>query len=138
MAISLKDTRSTAALDAALSGANKLKIYDGTAPDDADGGLGQNATNNLLVECAISAASAVANQGSPQEAQATITVTDGTAVATGDASFFHITDSSNNIMLQGSVGVGGSFNLNVSNVTIPSGATFSVSSFVISLPELGS
>lgn len=132
MAISLTNAKAIAALDAALSGAVELILYSGTAPADADTAL---SGNSEVATCVISnVAGAVDNTGS---AQATLTVSSDTNTTGGTATFFRIENSSNVVLLQGTVGTSGE-NLNLNDVAIPAGATLSVSSFTISMPELGS
>lgn len=132
MAISLTNAKAIAALDAALSGAVELILYSGTVPADADTAL---SGNSEVATCVISnVAGAVDNTGS---AQATLTVSSDTNTTGGTATFFRIENSSNVVLLQGSVGTSGE-NLNLNDVAIPAGATLSVSSFTISMPELGS
>lgn len=132
MAISLTNAKAIAALDAALSGAVELILYSGTVPADADTAL---SGNSEVATCVISnVAGAVDNTGS---AQATLTVSSDTNTTGGTATFFRIENSSNVVLLQGTVGTSGE-NLNLNDVAIPAGATLSVSSFTISMPELGS
>lgn len=111
----------TTDLDAG-TGAGKLRIYDGTRP--ATGG----AATTLLAELTFSDPSFPAASSGSMTANAI--TDDSSANATGTATWFRLVDSDNNFVMDGDVGTSGS-DLNLSSTSIASGATVSVSSFVL-------
>lgn len=125
----------------ALMAGMKLKVYSGVEPVSADAGLGAAV---LLVTytlddtgAAISwEAEAVGNVIQKNSAE----VWKGTTVASGTASFCRFelgsdtgAASTNEIRLQGDVGVAGKF-LNMSSVALTAGAVQTLESFAIAFP----
>lgn len=104
------------------AGAGFLRIYDGTRP--ATGGT----ATTLLAELTFSDPSFAAATGGVLTANS---ITDeASAPATGTATWFRVTDSDGNAVLDGDVGTSGS-DLNLNSTSITTGATVSVTSFVI-------
>ena len=131
MALSYADALRHAMLDEITTdidsgaGAGTLRIYDGSAPADADTAL---SGNTLLAQLTMSDPSAGAASGGDWTASSI--TSDSSADATGTASFFRILDSDTNVVMQGTVGTSGA-DLNLNSVSITSGDTVSVTSFVI-------
>lgn len=107
-------------------GAGSLIVYDGTAPADADTGI---TTQNALAILPLSATSFGAAAAGVITANA-ITSEDA-APAAGTASFFRLIDSAGTCHVQGTAGVGTSFDLNLSTTTIGLSDIVSCSSFTI-------
>jgi hypothetical protein len=112
-----------------------LKIYTGTQPA-LDGSL----TGTLLAT--LTFASSGNAFGTSTAASGTVTatanaITSGTAVATGTAGYFALVSESGATILTGTVGTSGA-DLNLSTLSITSGATVSCSSFTITHPQTGS
>lgn len=125
----------------ALMDGFRVRIYAGTTPDTADAALG-GAT--LLCELTVSGDGTTnLNFGSPSGAiisKAAGEVWSGTAVATGDATFFRAvktTDtgaaSTTDLRIQGTVGELGA-DMNLSDATFTSGTPFTLNYFSVALP----
>ena len=133
------DTYARACLDAGLALANsgKLRIYTGTQPADANTAL---SGNTLLGEFTMAAtafpASAAAGTAPTRSASATANaVADITAVATGTATWGRLLKSDGTtVLMDGTVGLSGC-DFNLTDVTITSGETMSVTSIAVSCPE---
>lgn len=109
----------TALIDAG-AGQGKLKIYDGSKP--ATGAA--VTTQTLLAEPLFSATSFPAASGGAMTANA-VTAEDS-ALATGTATWFRITDSNDNAVLDGDIA-----DLNLSSNSITSGLEVQITSVVI-------
>lgn len=111
-----------------------INIYDGTVPADADTAI---TTQNLLAQLPMSAtAFGAAADANPNATITADTITDdSSANATGTASFFRVlTQDAGTVICQGTVGTA-SADLVLNTVSITSGSTVSITSFVITLPE---
>ena len=101
-----------------------IHIYDGTQPSNANTAI---SGQTLLVSLTISGSCGTDSNG-------TITlssVTNGTAVATGTAQFFRITQSNGTtVVMDGSVGTS-SADMILNNTSIATGQTVSISSGTI-------
>jgi len=113
------------AIPADIGTSGLLRIYSGSVPANVGTALGAQV---LLAELPLSATSAPAASGGVLTANAI--TNDSSANATGTAAFFRITTSAGTAVVQGTVGTSGA-DLNLSTVAISSGATVSVTSFVI-------
>jgi hypothetical protein len=129
--VSLKDTTANAMLDAittAIGASGLLRIYDGTQPATADTAL---SSNNVLAGLTLSATFAPASSAGLLTANAI--GADASADLTGTASFFSLLTSGGTRILDGTVGVGSTFDLNISTVSIVQTANVSVSSLTIAI-----
>lgn len=125
LAVANRNLALDAALDALGTGA-KMRIYDGTQPTDADTALGAQV---MLVECALSSTPfAAASAGS----KAAATISNGTIAASGTATWGSLLTSGNVRKFDFSVATS-SANLIVDSAALSSGATFSVSSFTLTM-----
>lgn len=128
MAISIRTTLRNTRLDTITTDigvSGTLRIYDGTPPASANAALSGNV---LLATLTCSATFAAAAASGVLTANA---ITSGTAAATGTASFFRLLrPDGTTVVLQGTVGTSGQ-DLNLNSVSIVSGGTVSVSSFVL-------
>lgn len=125
LAVANRNLALDAALDALSTGA-KIRIYDGTQPTDADTALG---AQNVLAELAMSSTPfAAASSGS----KAANSISNGTASATGTATWFSILTSGNVRKFDGSVGTS-SADLVLNSVAISSGATVSISALTFTM-----
>jgi len=101
-----------------------ISLYTGTQPANANTAL---AGNTLLVSLTVSGAFGTDSNG-------TLTVgavSNGTAVATGTATFFRITKSNNlTVVMDGTVGTSGA-DMNFNTVSIVTGDTVAISSGTI-------
>lgn len=121
----------TALVDAG-SGAGEVRIYAGTIPAAGDAALG-GAT--LLATLVMSATAFGAGADvDPGGACTAAAITSATAVDTGTASFFRLGDSDVTPIFQGTVGTSAT-DMILDAVAIASGATVSLSSFVLTQPE---
>ena len=134
MAIYLTNAKAIAALNAAVSGADTLVLYSDSVPNDADDNAGAPFT--AVATCTISSVGTAVDT-TTGSAQVTLTVDDDTNTAGGTAQFFRVLDGAT-VLLQGTVGNTSSFDLNLNDTAIPVAATLSISSFTLTLPELGS
>jgi hypothetical protein len=112
----------------ALAGTSALlRIYDGTQPANANTAVGAQVLLAELV-CDATAFAAAASSGA---LTANAISNDASANASGTASWFRLVASNGTtVVMDGSVGTTGS-DLNLNSVSITSGQTVSVSSFVI-------
>lgn len=140
MAIRMSNARALAALDAVVGSAATLKIFTGSAPtnaSDADTG-----TELVSMSCTFGSATDDSGNGAAKAGLSGGTAISGTTSAAGEAGYFRVyptSPSTTNALFQGTVtdtGSGGDLELN--DATVPSGATLTISSLDISLPELGS
>ncbi len=115
------------------AGAALLRIYDGTQPTNPDVAI---TTEVLLAELTYSdpAFGAAADATPGGRATASAITDDSSANATGTASWFRTVDSNGLAVIDGSVGTSGA-DLNLNTVSITSGATVSVSSHTVTMPE---
>lgn len=133
------DTAAKAALDAlcALANGGKLRIYDGAQPTDANTAVG---AQHLLAEFTMNATAfgASACSGSAPSRVATATanaIANVTATATYTAAWFRLLKSDGTtVLFDGTVGTSGC-DLNLTDITLTSGETCSVTSFTVSCPE---
>jgi len=101
-----------------------IRIYSGSQPANANTAI---TTQTLLVPLVISGTFGTDTNGTITLS----TVTNGTAVATGTASFFRIVKSDGTtVVMDGSVGTSGS-DMNLNNTSIASGQTVSISAGTI-------
>lgn len=128
MAISIRTTLRNTRLDTIttdVGATGTLRFYDGTPPASANAAL---AGNTLLATLNCSATFAPAAASGVLTANA---ISSGTAAATGTASFFRLLrPDGTTVVLQGTVSTSGA-DLNLNSVSIVSGGTVSVSSFVL-------
>lgn len=110
-----------------------LKIYAGTVPTDADTALG--AATLLATLTFSSDAFGDAADASPGATSTAASITsDSSADNTGTAAFYRITNAAGTVITQGTVGTSGA-NINFNTVSFVSGATISVTSFTMTMPE---
>lgn len=117
-----------------------IQIYTGTSP-----GLNAALTGTLLVSMTLSATAFATVAASAGTVTGTAgTITSGTAVATGTAGYCAIVKSgastpptASQVVAIGTVGTSGA-NLNLSTLSIVSGATVSCSGFTITQSQTGS
>ncbi len=111
-----------------------INIYDSTVPADADTALGAQV---LLAQLTMSAiAFGAAADANPNATLTAAAITDdSSANATGTATFFRVlTQAAGTTICQGTVGTS-SADLVLNTVSITSGSTVSITSFVITMPE---
>lgn len=125
LAVLNRNAAMDAALDSVGAGA-KIRIYDGTQPTDADTALG---AQNVLAECAMSATPFAAASGGSKAANS---ISNGTASATGTATWFSILTSGNVRKFDGSCGTADA-DLVLNSVAISSGATVSISGITFTM-----
>lgn len=128
MTISIVTAQRNAALDAitsAIGASGRLRIYDGTAPANANTAL---SGNNLLVDLPLSATFAPAAAGGVLTANA-ITTTNA-ALSGNPATFFRLTTSAGAAVVQGSIGTSGA-DLNLNTTNIVAGGPVAISSLVL-------
>jgi hypothetical protein len=134
------DAATKAAVDAvaALCNSGTLKIYTGSQPTDANTALGaQTLLGTLTLSAtAFPASSASGSAGSRVVTATANTITDdSSADATGTAAWFRVLKSDGTtVVFDGSVGTSGC-DLNLTTVSIVSGADISVTSFTITQLE---
>ena len=110
-----------------LGASARLKIYNGTAPANANAAL---SGNTLLADLACNA-SAFAGSASGGVLTANA-ITGAAAAATGTATFYRLTNSGGTAEVQGDCGASGSgASLELATVSIVAGVTVSVSSLTI-------
>lgn len=115
-------------IDAGASAGN-IRIYGGTMPATADTAL---SGNTLLAELVCSDPSAAA----PTAKTLTLSAItqDASANASGTATFFRVTDSDNNVVLQGDVSAtGGNGALQLNTVAIVAGGPVQITSATFTL-----
>lgn len=119
----------TALIDAG-TGAGTLRIYEGTAPADADTALAGGGANDLIAQLTMSDPSAGAAASDVWTANS---ITDDTAAdITSTATFFRVLDSDANVVLQGTVGLDtGTFDLELNDTAITINDNVAVSAFTI-------
>ncbi len=118
------------ALDAALNVLNAgfVEIYDGTQPATPNVAV---STQTKLAKLALSATAFSASSGGTKTANA---VTSSAALATSTATWFRAFKSDDTTaVIDGSVGTSGA-DMNLSTVSIVTGATISVTSWTVSMP----
>jgi hypothetical protein len=133
------DTAAKAAVDAVavLLNSGKLRVYSGAQPTDANTALG---AQTLLGEFTFAAtafpASAASGTAPTRNAVATANaIADVTATNTGTAAWFRALKSdATTVVFDGTVGTSGC-DLNLTDITITTGETMSVTSFTITNPE---
>ena len=121
----------------ALFNSGKIKIYNGTQPTDANTAVGAQ-TLLATFTCASTAfgtSTASGTTPSRSSVAAAASISDVTAVATGTASWFRALKSDGTtVICDGSVGLSGC-DLNMTDVSLTSGETCSISSLNLATPE---
>lgn len=133
------DAAAKAAVDAVavLLNSGKLRVYSGAQPTDANTALG---AQTLLGEFTFAAtafpASAASGTAPTRNAVATANaIADVVATNTGTAAWFRALKSdATTVVFDGTVGTSGC-DLNLTDITITTGETMSVTSFTITNPE---
>jgi hypothetical protein len=133
------DTFAKAAVDAgcALANAGKLRVYTGAQPTDANTAIGaQSLLGEFTMNATAFAASVASGTAPTRNAVATANViADITASATGTAAWFRLLKSDGTtVLFDGTVGTSGC-DLNLTDITITTGETMSVTSFTVTNPE---
>jgi hypothetical protein len=133
------DTFAKAAVDAgcALANAGKLRVYTGAQPTDANTAIGAQVLLGEFTMNATAFAASVASGTAPtRNAVATANViADITASQTGTAAWFRLLKSDGTtVLFDGTVGTSGC-DLNLTDITITTGETMSVTSFTVTNPE---
>jgi hypothetical protein len=101
-----------------------IHIYDGTQPSNANTAI---STQTLLVSLTVTGSFGTDSNGTLTLSS----VANGTAVATGTATFFRITKSDNStVVMDGSVGTSGA-DMNLSNTSIATSQVVSITSGTI-------
>ena len=108
-------------------------IYGDTAPTDADTAIGAQTLLATLTFAATAFGNA-ADAGPGAIATANAIVDDTSADATDTATWFRCTDGNALESLQGDVGTSGA-DLNLNTTSIVTGATVSITSMTITMPE---
>jgi len=118
-----------AALDASLALANggKITIYDGAQPESPDAPV---TTQNELVTLGLESPAAEPTAGGTATMNA---VTQGTAAATGTASWFRVYSSAGAPVWDGSVGDGAA-DLNFPSTAFVAGSQYGISGWTVSRP----
>lgn len=116
-----------------VGGGGSIKIYDGSVPADCDTALGAQVLLATLPLTSTAFGNAADGTGKATATAATIT-NDSAADATGTASFFRACRNDGQAIIQGTVGTSGA-DLNLNSVSITSGATVSITSWTVSVPE---
>lgn len=122
-------------VDALDSGAQgSLKIYDGSQPTNPDATTGGS---SLLAELALNnPAFGAATDASPGGKATANTITDDTSAnASGTATWFRAENSNGTAVIDGDVGTSTGADLTLGSVNISSGATVSVSTWTVTMPE---
>jgi hypothetical protein len=120
------------------TGAGKLRIFSGTQPTNADDTKG---TGTLLAELTLNdpAFGNAADDNPGGKATANAISDDTSANASGTASWFRAVTSGATAsaagIIDGDVGTTAGFDLNLDSTNIASGATVSVTSWTITMPE---
>ena len=115
------------------AGAALVRIYDGAQPANPDVAIGGQ---TLLAEltCTDPAFGAAADAGPGGRATANAVTDDASANATGTASWFRAVTSAGTAVIDGSVSTSGA-DLNLNSVAISAGATVSITSWTVTMPE---
>lgn len=114
---------------ATLCNTGTIQIYTGTQPANANTAV---STQTLLVTLTFGSTAFGAPSGGVLTANS---ITAGTAVATGTATWYRVLESNGTtVVMDGSVATSGA-NLNLSTTSIVSGVTVSVSSFTHTVTE---
>jgi hypothetical protein len=133
------DATAAAANDAvkALFNSGTIKIYGGTQPTDANTAVGAQ-TLLATFTCAATAFGSSAASGTTPTRSSVATaaaISDVTAVATATATWFRALKSDGTtVICDGSVGTSGA-DLNMTDTSLTSGETCSVSSLTLATPE---
>lgn len=116
------------------TGAGKLQIYSGSQPAGPDASIG-GAT--LLAELTLSdpAFGAAADDAPGGKATANSISDDTSANASGTAAWFRAVTSDGTAVIDGDAGTGTGADLTLDSASISSGATVSVSSWTVTMPE---
>ncbi len=133
------DEAARAAVDAvaALANSGKLRVYTGTQPADANASIGAATMLGEFTMAATAFAAATCSGSAPNRVASAVAnaIADISAAATGTATWFRLWKSNGtSAICDGSVGTSGC-DLNLTDVTITTGETMSVSSFTLTAPE---
>lgn len=129
--VRLSDACANAAVNAIvdLLNSGKILIYDGTRPATADDAIG---TQVLLAQ--LTFGNPAFGDAVDGVATANTITSDSSANATGTATWFRVTTSTDGKMFDGTVGTTGC-DLNLNTTSIVSGAEVSCTSFKVTLPQ---
>ena len=121
-----------------LGGAGKIEIWEGTPPANADDAITNGVGGyKLLAELTLAnpAFGAAADINPGARAVANPITDDASANASGTPSFFRARNGSGTLVLQGTAGSGGTYDLVLDSSTITAGQTVSINSWTITMPE---
>lgn len=110
-----------------------VKIYDGSVPTDADTALSGN-TLLVTIPFAVTAFGNATDNTAKATATANALDTGVTAVATGTASFFRVTDGADVVIWQGAVGTSGA-EINLNTVSIVTSGVVEITAMTFNVPE---
>ena len=116
-----------------VGGGGSIKIYSGSVPASCDEAI---SGQTLLAQLSLSAtAFGGAADGTAKATATAAAISDDTSADdTGTASFFRACRNDGTAIIQGSVGTSGC-DLNLNSTSIAAGATVSISSWTVSVPE---
>ena len=114
------------------SGAGYIEIRTGAQPADPD--TAASGTLLATLTCSDPAFGAAADAAPGGQATANSITDDTDADAGGTAGYFRAYDSDSNAIIDGEVGTSGA-DMNLNSVEISAGATVSVTSWTITMPE---
>lgn len=114
------------------AGAGYIEIRTGAQPADPD--TAASGTLLATLTCSDPAFGAAADAAPGATATASSITDDSSADATGTAGYFRAYDSDDNAIIDGEVGTSGA-DMNLNSVSISSGATVSVTSWTVTMPE---
>lgn len=114
------------------AGAATIQIRTGAQPADPD--TAASGTLLATLTCSDPAFGNAADAAPGAIATANAITDDTSADATGTAGYFRALDSDSNAIIDGEVGTSGA-DMNLNTVSITSGATVSVTSWTVTMPE---
>lgn len=115
---------------AALCDGGTVNLYDGAQPATADTAV---VLQTLLATCTF--ANPAFSAAAAGVATAHAITQDAAADATGTAAWFRVLDSTGAAVMDGTVGVGASFDCNVVSTAVTLGDPFPIASMTITAPE---
>lgn len=121
----------------ALFNTGTIKVYQGTRPTDANAALGSQTLLATFTFASTAFGSSSASGTSPSRVMTATAaaISDVTGAATGTAQWFRAFESNGTtIICDGDVGTSGS-DLNMTDTSITSGETASISSITLATPE---
>jgi hypothetical protein len=118
-----------------VGGAGYVEIRSGTQPADVDTAAAGTVLATITLNNPAFGAAADDTGSAKADANTTPALTDSSADNTGTAAWFRAYNNGGTGVIDGSVGVGATYDMNIDNTSISSGQSVTITSWSVSMSE---